>query len=214
MFDSSLIFPLIQVFMINVMMSADNALVIGMVAARVEESRRRKVIMGGLLAAVGLRIVFSVIALQLLQVIGLTLAGGILLLWVSWRLYRDIRASKEERAGLEAFKAGTERKDSPEAHRPASGQVITLSRAILQITIADLSMSVDNVLAVAGASNENWVVMTIGLVLSIAFMGFAATYIAKLLEHYPWLAYLGLVLILYVAGEMVWKGGFQVMGAF
>lgn len=197
--SSSALFALAQVLMINIVLSGDNAVVIGMVAARVSDKDRPKVILWGMGAAVILRILLALVAVDLLNVLGLTLAGGILLLWVSWRLYRDIREQQAEKAGADAVSGHGGVHVSP-------AKAVTFGRVIRQIAIADISMSVDNVLAIAGAANENIPVLVIGLVVSIALMGAAAGYIAGLLQKYPALSYVGLVLIVYVAGEMIWEG--------
>jgi YjbE family integral membrane protein len=188
--------------MINVVLSGDNAVVIGMVAARVEARNRKRVILWGMVAAVVLRVLLALVAVDLLNILGLSLAGGIILLWVAWRLYRDIREQNAEKSGLEAMEAN---------HRAGQGDApattsVPLRRAITQIAIADISMSVDNVLAIAGAANQNIPVLVIGLVVSIALMGVAATYIARLLQRYPALSYVGVVLIVYVGGKMIWDG--------
>ena len=181
-----------QVLMIDVVLAGDNAVVIGLAAARVPPKLRKKVIFWGLAAAVVLRIAMAAIAVKLLAVIGLTLAGGILLLWVCWRMWRDI--------------AGTKHHDAPKIDAGASAR-----RAILQILVADISMSLDNVLAVAGAARDHLDVLIIGLLMSVALMGAAATYIAKLLERFRWIAYIGLAIVLYVAVSMVWHGGSDVL---
>src|SRR5262245_48966516 len=189
--------------MINIILSGDNAVVIGMVAARVAPKNRHKVILWGMVAAVVLRIFLSVFAVELLSILGLSLAGGIILLWVAWRLYRDIREDKEEKTALAVIAA--DRAEHPHLHA-IEAAAVPLRRAVLQVAIADISMSVDNVLAIAGAANQNIAVLVIGLVLSIGLMGAAANYIAKLLERYPALSYLGVVLIVYVGVEMIWEG--------
>ena len=185
-----------QVLMIDIVLAGDNAVVIGLAAARVPPALRKKVILWGLVAAVGLRVVLAVIAVSLMQVIGLRLAGGILLLWVCWRFWRDIRS------GAQGAHCG-----------PALALDASLRRAILQITLADVSMSLDNVLAVAGAAVGHLDVLVIGLLLSVALMGTAANFIAMLLERYRWISYVGLAIVVYVAVTMVWHGGFQVMNA-
>lgn len=190
--------------MINIVLSGDNAVVIGMVAARVTDKDRHKVILWGMVAAVVLRILLSVFAVQLLRILGLSLAGGIILLWVAWRLYRDIREENEEKAALAVIAAA--KADGPLPAHELTPARVTLRRAVLQVAIADISMSVDNVLAIAGAANKNIPILVIGLVLSIALMGAAATYIAKLLQRYPALSYVGVVLIVYVGLEMIWEG--------
>jgi YjbE family integral membrane protein len=189
--------------MINIVLSGDNAVVIGMVAARVRIEERNKVIMWGMVAAVVLRLLLALVAVDLLKVLGLTLAGGILLLWVSWRLYRDIREQSQEKAGLATMAA---RKEGSAQAAGTAGVAVPLRRAIFQIAVADISMSVDNVLAIAGAASQHVAVLVIGLVLSIALMGVAATYVAKLLQRYPALSYIGVLLIVYVAAEMIWDG--------
>ncbi len=187
--------------MINIVLSGDNAVVIGMVAARVEDKNRRKVILWGMGAAVVLRILLALVAVDLLNILGLSLAGGIILLWVAWRLYRDIREQNEEKEGVAAIHA---RGETPAG---SAGRVsLPFNRAIWQIAVADISMSVDNVLAIAGAANQNVPVLVIGLAVSIGLMGVAATYIARLLQRFPALSYIGVALIVYVAGEMIWEG--------
>ena len=177
--------------MIDVVLAGDNAVVIGLAAARVPPELRKKVILWGLVAAVALRIARAVVAVKLLAIIGLTLAGGILLLWVCWRFWRDIRAGGQH--------------DAPKVDAKAS-----VRQAILQILVADLSMSLDNVLAVAGAARDHIDVLIIGLLMSVALMGAAANYIAKLLERYRWISYIGLVIVLYVALNMIWHGWVEV----
>lgn len=176
-----------QVLMIDIVLAGDNAVVIGLAAARVPVAMRKKVILWGLIAAVVLRIGMAAVAVQLLAIIGLMLAGGILLLWVCWRMWRDISGDKTHIA--------------PEIETGASAR-----KAIVQILIADVSMSLDNVLAVAGAAREHLDVLIIGLLMSVALMGAAAGYIAKLLERYRWIAYVGLAIVVYVALSMVWHG--------
>ena len=178
---------LAQVLMIDVVLAGDNAVVIGLAAARVPVEMRKKVIFWGLVAAVVLRIGMAAVAVKLLAIIGLTLAGGILLLWVCWRMWRDIAGSKDHIA--------------PEITAGASAK-----RAILQILVADISMSLDNVLAVAGAARDHLDVLIIGLLMSVGLMGAAASYIAKLLERYRWIAYIGLAIVVYVAVMMIYHG--------
>jgi YjbE family integral membrane protein len=195
LFTSGGLIALAQVVMIDVMLAGDNAVVIGLAAARVPAALRRKVILWGLVAAVGLRVGLAVMAVSLLQVIGLTLAGGILLLWVSWRFWREI--SGQHKAGHHAVDANA-----------------SLKRAILQIVIADISMSLDNVLAVSGAAIGHLDVLVIGLLLSVAMMGVAAEMIARLLERRRWVSYLGLAIVVYVALSMIWHGSHDVIAAF
>jgi YjbE family integral membrane protein len=185
---------LAQVLMIDIVLAGDNAVVIGMAAARVPPALRNKVIFWGLAAAVGLRVILAVIAVSLMKVIGLTLAGGILLLWVCWRFWRDIACNKHHAAApLEAN--------------------ASLRRAVAQIVLADISMSLDNVLAVAGAARDHLDVLVIGLLLSVGLMGAAANVIARLLERFRWISYLGLAIVLYVALSMIWHGGHDVLRA-
>lgn len=197
LFQPGGLIALLQVLMIDIVLAGDNAVVIGLAAARVPPALRKKVIVWGLTAAVGLRVGLAVIAVSLMQVIGLRLAGGILLLWVCWRFWRDIRSSAHCPHGAPALAAGA-----------------SLRRAILQIVLADISMSLDNVLAVAGAAVGHLDVLVIGLLLSVALMGTAANFIAKLLERYRWISYIGLAIVLYVAVTMIWHGGNQVISAF
>jgi YjbE family integral membrane protein len=197
LFQPGGLIALLQVLMIDIVLAGDNAVVIGLAAARVPLALRRKVIVWGLTAAVVLRVGLAVIAVSLMQVIGLRLAGGILLLWVCWRFWRDIRSGAHGAHGAPALAAGA-----------------SLRRAILQIVLADISMSLDNVLAVAGAAVGHLDVLVIGLLLSVALMGTAANFIAKLLERYRWISYIGLAIVLYVAITMIWHGGNQVLNAF
>ena len=213
-FTGPTLFAFFQVFMINLMMSGDNAIIIGMTAARVSPENRHKVIFGGLTFAVVLRIGLSIVAVRLLNIIGLTLAGGIILVWLAWRLYRDIRESKREKAAVRAMAAALDDGDGKGDRATARRSEVPLSRAISQVIVADISMSVDNVLAVAGAARNHIVVLVVGLVLSVAFMGAGATIIAKLLERYHWLNYVGVVLILFVALQMIWGGSFEVLKSF
>jgi YjbE family integral membrane protein len=179
-----------QVVFINVVLSADNAVVIGMAAMGLDARTRLRVLWLGIALATLLRIGFAVVATTLLKVLGLLLAGGVLLLWVAWRLWREMRRS----AGPQQAAAGiiAERK--------------TLARALWQIVVADVSMSLDNVLAVAGAAMDQPVILAIGLAISVLLMGAAAAAIARLLERYRWIAYVGLAIILYIAAKMIWTG--------
>ncbi|HEY1875972.1 MAG TPA: TerC family protein [Rhizomicrobium sp.] len=185
---------LAQVLMIDIVLAGDNAVVIGLAAARVPPRLRNKVIFWGLAAAVGLRVILAVIAVSLMKVIGLTLAGGILLLWVCWRFWRDISDTKPDEAA---------------PHAP----VASLGPAITRIVLADISMSLDNVLGVAGAARNHLDVLVIGLLLSVGLMGAAANLIARLLERFRWISYLGLAIVLYVALSMIWSGGHDVLKA-
>jgi YjbE family integral membrane protein len=178
-------------------LAGDNAIVIGLAAAGLPKSQRTKAILIGIFAATILRIGFASITVQLLQIIGLLLAGGILLLWVCWKMWRELRASSAHDQKIEGAS------DCQDIEGPPRK---TLSQAIWQITIADVSMSLDNVLAVAGAAREHPFILIFGLGLSIALMGLAASFIARLLQRHRWIAYLGLVIILYVAFDMCYRG--------
>ena len=187
LFHEGGLWALAQVLMIDIVLAGDNAIVIGLAAARVPVEMRKKVILWGLVAAVLMRIAMAVVAVQLLAIIGLMLAGGILLLWVCWRMWRDLAGDKGHIA--------------PEIETGAS-----VKRAITQILIADVSMSLDNVLAVAGAARDHLDVLVIGLLLSVGLMGAAANVIARLLERYRWIAYIGLAIVVYVAVMMIYHG--------
>lgn len=199
---------LIQVILIDLAMAGDNAIVIGIAAARLPKADRRKVVFWGLVAAVTLRLVLALLTTTILDRIGLMFAGGILLLWVAWRLYRDIHHSHEEKIGAKTL-AGKVPLDFPCAPTPHPDT----RRAILQIAAADLSMSLDNVLAVAGAAREHAWVLAVGLLLSVALMGFAASLVAKLLQKHPWISYAGLMIVVYVALRMVVEGGMDIWHA-
>ena len=187
-----------QVVVVDLVLAGDNAIIVGLVAASLPREQRAKVIMLGILAATALRIVFAVATTQLLQIIGLTLAGGLLLLWVCLKLYREIRSQTNCAAEDEADAAKLR-------------QVKTLRQAVIQIVLADISMSLDNVLAVAGiALHHTWVLIA-GLVLSVTLMGAAAAMIAGLLKRFPWISYIGLALIFYVAAKMIYQGSMDVV---
>jgi len=196
------VFALFQVILIDIVLAGDNAIVIGMAASHVQKEYRARVIFWGLVAAVVLRIALASVTMQLLQVVGLMLAGGLLLLWVAWKLYLDLRHAQHCSADA------VEGIDSEEqALMGRKG----MRHAIIQITLADLSMSLDNVLAVAGAAMHHFWVLVVGLVFSIALMGMAASYVANLLNKHRWIGYAGLVVVLYVAGSMIWRGSKDVM---
>ncbi len=197
---------LIQVILIDIAMAGDNAIVIGLAAMRVPKGERRKVIFGGLAAAVALRVVLATLTATILEKLGLMLAGGILLLWVAWRLYRDLHQPQDDKIGTKAI-ANEIVNDTPCAPPP------NVRRAILQIALADVSMSLDNVLAVAGAAMNHVWVLVVGLMLSVALMGFAAALVAKLLRRYPWISYAGLAIVVYVALRMIWLGGLEMWHA-
>lgn len=195
---------LMQVIAIDLVLAGDNAVVIGLAAAGLPKDQRNKAILVGILAATVLRIGFAAITTQLLAIVGLLLAGGILLLWVSWKMWRELRAGHQHDMDVaqEALEDSDINKDGTVAAAPRK----TFAQAAWQIVIADVSMSLDNVLAVAGAARDHPTVLVIGLVLSIALMGLAASFIARLLNKHRWIAYVGLAIILYVALEMIWRG--------
>ena len=191
-----------QVLLIDLVLAGDNAIVVGMAAAGLAPEQRRKAIFWGIAAATIMRIGFAAITTQLLAIVGLTLAGGILLLWVCYKMYRELRHSDapEVQDAEVAARAGEQ-----------AGERKTLRGAIIQILVADVSMSLDNVLAVAGAAKEHLWVLVVGLGISVVLMGVAATFIAKLLERYRWIAWIGLLVILYVAVDMIWAGSGEVL---
>ncbi len=200
-----------QVILIDIVLAGDNAIVVGLAAAGVAAQQRAKVIFWGIAAAVVLRIIFALLTTQLLAIVGLTLAGGILLLWVCWKMWREIRQHKQETLGAEVADEAVNPGDAnPGAEALPSEGTKTVRQAIVQIVIADVSMSLDNVLAVAGAAHEHPEVLILGLALSVAFMGAAATAIAKLLARFHWIAYVGLAVIFYVAIKMIIDGWQQV----
>lgn len=205
-----------QVIMIDLVLAGDNAIVVGMAAAGLPKEQRGKVILIGIIAATVLRIMFALVTTQLLLIIGLTLAGGLLLLWVCWKFWRELvhqrRARLREAAMSRHELTKDERRElaEPEEALPGAAPAKTMRQAITQIVIADVSMSLDNVLAVAGAASDHPTVLVIGLVLSVALMGAAATVIAKLLKRYHWIAYVGLAVILWVALDMIWRGSMEV----
>ena len=189
-----------QIIIIDFVLAGDNAIVVGMAASRVHPALRVRVIFWGVAGAVVLRILFAVVATQLLTIVGLTLAGGILLLWVCWKMYREIRLT----APKPAFAGGV----PGESLAPVRN--MTFRVALVQIIIADVSMSLDNVLAVAGAAKGQIWVLAVGLTVAVAFMALLSAYIAKLLARYHWITWIGLAIVLYVAVEMVWTGTHQI----
>jgi YjbE family integral membrane protein len=204
LFSSQALTAFFQVVMIDLVLAGDNAIVIGLAAAGLPEGQRKKAILIGILAATLLRIGFASITVQLLQIIGLLLAGGVLLLWVCWKMWRELRTSHHEPT-MHSLSAASTADASATA-----GPRKTLGQAVWQITLADVSMSLDNVLAVAGAAREHPMILIFGLALSIALMGLAANFIARLLEKQRWIAYVGLAIILYVALDMCYRGALEV----
>jgi YjbE family integral membrane protein len=197
---------LFQVIVVDLVLAGDNAIVVGMVAASLPREQRGRVIVLGIAAATILRILFATVTTQLLQILGLLLAGGVLLLWVSWKLWRELREQRRMADAVEEL-------EHPQARTRIAQPPKSMREAAIQIVVADVSMSLDNVLAVAGVAREHTWVLIVGLVLSVAFMGAAATLIAALLKRYPWIAYVGLAIIFYVACAMIYEGGLEVLDA-
>jgi YjbE family integral membrane protein len=187
---------LLQVVMIDLVLAGDNAIVIGLAASGLEAKLRGRAILIGIVAATVLRIAFAAFTIELLEIVGLLLAGGVLLLWVCWKMWRELRNSRHA-TSAEVASGGTL---APK----------TLWQAAWQIIVADVSMSLDNVLAVAGAAREHPAALVFGLALSIVMMGVAASLIARLLERHRWITYIGLAVILYVAGDMIYRGFLEV----
>ncbi|ESX82259.1 MULTISPECIES: TerC family protein [unclassified Mesorhizobium] len=200
---------LLQVIAIDLVLAGDNAIVIGLAAAGLPVEQRKRAILIGVVAATVLRIGFAAITVTLLQIVGLLLAGGILLLWVCWKMYRELRTSHADE--VEATEALSNSDINSDNMVAGKARKKTLGQAALQIVIADVSMSLDNVLAVAGAARDHFQVLVIGLVLSIALMGLAASFIAKLLHRHRWIAYIGLLIIFYVALDMIYRGAVEVL---
>ncbi|MBZ0138428.1 MAG: TerC family protein [Pseudorhodoplanes sp.] len=198
---------LLQVVMIDLVLAGDNAIVIGLAAAGLPQDQRAKAIVIGIIAATVLRILFAAMTTQLLKIVGLLFAGGLLLLWVCWKMWRELRTSTAEE--MEAAEALTGIDINADGTIAAHAPRKTFGQAAGQIIVADVSMSLDNVLAVAGAAREHPVLLIFGLALSIALMGVAASFIAQLLQKHRWIAYVGLAVILYVALEMIYRGAFE-----
>lgn len=194
-FTAESLTTLLQVIAIDLLLAGDNAVVIGLAAAGLNAAQRRKAIIVGILVATMLRIVFASVAVYLLAVVGLLLAGGLLLLWVCWKMWRELRSHSGD-GGDPGAKVAPNK---------------TFFQAVTQIVIADVSMSLDNVLAVAGAAREHPAVLVIGLALSIGLMGVAANLIARLLNNHRWIAFIGLAIILYVSLDMIYRGTLEVM---
>jgi YjbE family integral membrane protein len=204
LFTPEALSALLQVILIDLVLAGDNAIVIGLAAAGLPADQRNKAILIGILAATVLRIVFAGMTTQLLKIVGLLFAGGVLLLWVCWKMWRELRVSHAaESDGNEALAGADINADGTIA---AGAPRKTFAAAAWQIVVADVSMSLDNVLAVAGAAREHPTVLVFGLALSIALMGLAASLIARLLQNHRWIAYVGLAVILYVAAEMIYRG--------
>lgn len=189
---------------IDIVLAGDNAVIVAMAAAGLSKELRAKAIMIGIVAAMLMRVMFALVAAQLMTIVGLMAAGGVLLLWVAWKLWRELRDNHSSLQSSSSSETLNVREECPSVSVPKQK---TLRQAIVQILVADLTMSLDNVLAVAGAAHDHPYIMAFGLFLSVALMGVAATWIARLLERNRWIAYVGLLLILYVALKMIWEGG-------
>lgn len=185
---------LLQVLLIDLVLAGDNAIVVGLAVNGLPAEQRRRAIFLGVAAATVLRIVFALVTLQLLAIVGLLFAGGALLLWVCWKMYRELRRPQG-------------------AHVAATAAPKTMRSAMIQIMLADISMSLDNVLAVAGAAREHPWVLVLGLAISVVLMGAAASLVARLLDRYRWLAWIGLAIVLYISLKMLWEGGHEVFEA-
>ena len=194
-----------QIILIDLSLAGDNAITIGLAAAGLPAAQRHKAVWAGIAAATVLRIVFALFAVQLLQITGLLVAGGLLLLWVSWKMYKDIRHHMRMSRPQNGENPLTD--TSP-------AQPKKLSDAIIQIIVADVSMSLDNVLAVAGVARDHMTMLVVGLGLSVLLMGAASTLVVRMTNRYPWVAYVGLVIILYTALDMIWDGSHELLGTF
>jgi len=203
---ASELYALVSVLVIDLVLAGDNAVVVGMAAAGLPPDMRRKAILFGIATAALLRILLALFATQILDVVGIVLIGGFLLLWVCWKLWRELRGNDAEHAGAAALAGGVH--PSADTAPPK-----TFRQAIAQIVVADVSMSLDNVLAVAGTARHHLTVLVIGLTVSVALMGIAATMIAGALKRYPWISYLGLALIAWVAIGMIWSGAWSAWDA-
>jgi YjbE family integral membrane protein len=208
--DYAALAALLQVIMIDLVLAGDNAIVIGMAAAGLPAAMRKQAILIGILAATVLRIVFALATTWLMQLVGLILLGGILLLWVCWKMYREL--TTPEHQVHEAHEALTGQDEDHDGTIGARSGSKTLRQAVIQIIIADVSMSLDNVLAVAGAAREHLWALVFGLGLSVVLMGAASAVIAKLLSRFKWIAWVGFIIILFVAVRMVYNGADQVLG--
>lgn len=206
MFSPEALTAFFQVLIIDLVLAGDNAIVIGLAAAGLPKDQRNKAILVGIIAATILRIGFASITVQLLEIIGLLLAGGILLLWVCWKMWRELRTPPEHHQN--AQEALDDQGTNADGVSGPSRK--TLGQAIWQIALADVSMSLDNVLAVAGAAREHPLILIFGLALSVALMGLAASFIARLLQKHRWIAYVGLLIILFVAFDMCYRGAQEI----
>jgi len=197
MFTQAGLAAFLQVIMIDLVLAGDNAVVIGLAAAGLPREQRRRAILVGIVAATLMRVGFAFVAVRLLAIIGLLLAGGVLLLWVAWKMWRELRAAPH----------------IEDVELPGGAPRKSFAQAVWQIVLADVSMSLDNVLAVAGAARDHLEALVFGLGLSILLMGVAANLVARLLNRYRWIAYIGLAIVLYVALDMIWRGYLQIQAA-
>ncbi|HJR70020.1 MAG TPA: YjbE family putative metal transport protein [Gammaproteobacteria bacterium] len=204
---------LAQVVVVDLVLAGDNAIVVGIAVAGLPAQQRWRVMVLGIAAATLLRIVFAYFTTELLQIIGLLLAGGLLLLWVCWKLWRELRSGRMVQSA-DAHAAREVLADDPAEADSVPLAPKTIRQAAIQIVVADVSMSLDNVLAVAGVAREHQWVLVFGLALSVAFMGLAAAVIARLLARFHWIAYVGLAIIFYVALRMIYDGTSEVLGRF
>ena len=188
---------LINVIMIDIVLAGDNAIVVGMAASRVAPEMRARVIFWGIAGAVILRVLFAGVTAQLLTIVGLTFAGGILLLWVCWKMYRQLVGSNgHDTEGVDAA--------------VKTGATMTFGQAVTQVVLADVTMSLDNVLAVAGAAKGSFAILALGLIIGIVLMAVASHFIAGLLVRFPWITWIGLLIVVYVALSMIWDGWHQI----
>ncbi len=200
---------LLQVVFVDLILAGDNAIVVAMAVVGLPTEQRARVLIVGIAAATLMSVLIALVTVRLLAVLGLSLAGGVLLLWVSWKFWRELKAQREEdqaAADIDDIVHGT-----PLRHPDAPRK--TMRQAVIQVVVADVSMSLDNVLAVAGIAGEYQWVLVSGLVMSVAFMGLAAALIARLLARYHWIGFLGLAVIFYVSLQMIWGGVLQIIGA-
>ena len=199
----------LQVVFVDLVLAGDNAIVVAMAVVGLPREQRARVLIIGIAAATLMRVLFALVTVRLLEMLGLSLAGGVLLLWVSWKFWRELKAQREEDQAAEDIDDIVH--GTPLGHPDAPRK--TMRQAVTQVVVADVSMSLDNVLAVAGIAREYEWVLVSGLVLSVAFMGLAATFIARLLARHHWIGFLGLAVIFYVSLRMIWEGGMQIISA-
>jgi YjbE family integral membrane protein len=225
MITTEAVAALLQVVMIDLVLAADNAIVIGLAAAGLPPAQRNRAIMIGIVAATALRIAFAALTTHLLHILGLMLAGGILLLWVCWKMWRELRArprhpvaqDRGRDVGEDACLGITTLEHKSSGRTTLEPKTLgrkTLGQATLQIVVADVSMSLDNVLALAGAAREHPAILAFGLLLSVAFMGLGANWLARQLEQHRWVAYIGLAIIFYVAIDMILRGAHDLQPLF